>query len=146
MSDKIQEIIKEIASKHGVAVGRDDPIMILQTINERLLKDSADTQQKILNHYKEELEIIAHRWGDDAKDKAERTLNAALSASKAAMAKGLKEGTQATTDAIQHAVNDAVAQLSAPISQAKLLSIINLAAAGMTLIAAALVIGGIFYH
>lgn len=146
MSDKVQEIIKEIASKHGVAVGRDDPIMILQTINERLLKDSADTQQEILNHYKEELEIIAHRWGDDAKNKAERTLNAALSAGKAAMAKGMKEGTKATTDAIEHAVNDAVAQLSAPINQARLLSMINLAAAVMTLIAAGLVIWGIFYH
>ena len=29
MVDPIDELIKEIAGKHGVAVGRDDPIMIL---------------------------------------------------------------------------------------------------------------------
>jgi hypothetical protein len=30
MADPIDELIKEIAGKHGIAVGRDDPIMILQ--------------------------------------------------------------------------------------------------------------------
>lgn len=62
-NDKIEAIIKEIAAKHGIAVGRDDPILILQTINEKLMRDSAVAQQAILNTFKEELEDIAHRWG-----------------------------------------------------------------------------------
>ncbi len=33
MTDPIEELIKEIAAKHGIAVSRDDPILILQTIN-----------------------------------------------------------------------------------------------------------------
>ena len=82
--DKIEELIREIAVKHGIAVGRDDPILILQTINTRLMQDSQAAQQEILDRFKEELEAIAHRWGDDAKGKAERTLNAALAASKEA--------------------------------------------------------------
>jgi hypothetical protein len=88
--DKIEELIREIAVKHGIAVGRDDPILILQTINTRLMQDSQAAQQEILDRFKEELEAIAHRWGDDAKGKAERTLNAALAASKEAMAKGCR--------------------------------------------------------
>ena len=76
--DKIEELIREIAAKHGIAVGRDDPILILQTINMKLMQDSASAQQEILDAFKSELESIAHRWGDDAKGKAERTLNAAL--------------------------------------------------------------------
>ena len=83
--DKIEELIREIAVKHGIAVGRDDPILILQTINMKLMQDSASAQQEILDAFKSELESIAHRWGDDAKGKAERTLNAALAASKDAM-------------------------------------------------------------
>ncbi len=55
-ADKIEDIIKEIAVKHGIAVGRDDPILILQTINERLMQDSAAAQQEILDRFKEELE------------------------------------------------------------------------------------------
>ncbi len=93
--DKIEELIREIAAKHGIAVGRDDPILILQTINMKLMQDSASAQQEILDAFKSELESIAHRWGDDAKGKAERTLNAALAASKDAMTRGMQEGAKA---------------------------------------------------
>jgi hypothetical protein len=54
----------------------------------KLMQDSQAAQQEILEGFKSELEAIAHRWGDDAKGKAERTLNAALAASKEAMAQG----------------------------------------------------------
>jgi len=99
--DKIEELIREIAVKHGIAVGRDDPILILQTINTRLMEDSQAAQQEILDRFKEELEAIAHRWGDDAKGKAERTLNAALAASKVAMAKGMQERGKAAAEAVR---------------------------------------------
>jgi hypothetical protein len=45
MTDPVEELIREIAAKHGIAVSRDDPILILQTINTRLLQDSAKAQQ-----------------------------------------------------------------------------------------------------
>lgn len=63
MTDKVEETIKEIAAKHGIAVGRDDPILILQTINDRLMQESTEAQQAILDSFKSELEEIAHRWG-----------------------------------------------------------------------------------
>jgi hypothetical protein len=75
MADQVEELIKEIAAKHGIAVSRDDPILILQTINARLMQDSAKAQQVMLDQYKEELEALALRWGNDAKTKAERILN-----------------------------------------------------------------------
>ncbi len=58
MSDNIDELIKEIAVKHGIAVSRDDPILILQTINNRLMQDSEKAQQGMLDHYKEEMEEV----------------------------------------------------------------------------------------
>jgi hypothetical protein len=67
MTDQVEELIKEIAAKHGIAVSRDDPILILQTINARLMQDSAKAQQVMLDQYKEELEALALRWGNDAK-------------------------------------------------------------------------------
>jgi hypothetical protein len=95
MTDPVEELIKEIAAKHGIAVSRDDPILILQTINTRLLQDSAKAQQVMLDQYKEELEALALHWGNDARDKAERILNASLMASKGAMAKVMQEGARA---------------------------------------------------
>jgi CBS-domain-containing membrane protein len=137
-TDKIEETIKEIAVKHGIAVGRDDPILILQTINERLMQDSAAAQQEILDHFKEELEAIAHRWGDDAKNKAERTLNAALTASREAMTNTMGEGAKSAAELIRREIKAASAQFAAPIREAKRVALMNLIAAGMTIIAAGL--------
>ena len=130
MSDKIEAIIKEIAAKHGIAVGRDDPILILQTINERLMQDSAAAQ--------EEVESIAHRWGEDAKSKAERTLNAALAASKAAMMNGMQEGAKAAAESARREVDEAVGQLAGPIRDGRRIAVMNMIAGGMAVFAAAL--------
>lgn len=132
--DKIEETIKAIAARHGIAVSRDDPILVLQTINDRLMQDSQAAQQEILDRFKGELEEIAHRWGDDAKNKAERTLNAALTASRAAMLKGMQEGAAKTVEAVQRELGG----LAAPIREAKRVAIMNMIAAGMTVFAAGL--------
>lgn len=139
-TDKIEETIKDIAVKHGIAVGRDDPILILQTINERLMQDSAAAQQEILDHFKEELEAIAHRWSDDAKNKAERTLNAALTASRETMTQTMQEGAKSAAELIRREIKAASAQFAAPIREAKRVALMNLIAAGMTIIAAGLVL------
>ncbi|EJL9283288.1 conjugal transfer protein TraM [Salmonella enterica] len=139
MADKIEETIKEIAAKHGIAVGRDDPILILQTINDRLMQESTAAQQANLDAFKSELEEIAHRWGDDAKNKAERTLNAALTASKEAMAATIKENAKATAAAARQQVEEAIAQeLKPSIREARRVSYMNLVAAGMVVFAAGL--------
>nr|AFR43973.1 DNA processing protein [uncultured bacterium]CAD24401.1 TraM protein [uncultured bacterium] len=136
--DKIEELIREIAVKHGIAVGRDDPILILQTINTRLMQDSQAAQQEILDRFKEELEAIAHRWGDDAKGKAERTLNAALTASKEAMAKGMQDGGKAAAEAVRRELEGAAVQFAAPVREARRVAYMNIVAAGMAVFAAAL--------
>jgi len=136
--DKIEEIIKEIAAKHGIAVGRDDPILILQTINEKLMQDSAAAQQVILNTFKEELEDIAHRWGDDAKNKAERTLNAALLVSREEMMKIMQEGAKAAAETVRREVEAGLSKITTPIRESKRVAFMNMAAAIMTVFAASL--------
>ena len=121
-----------------IAVGRDDPILILQTINERLMQESAAAQQETLDRFKEELESIAHRWGEDAKSKAERTLNAALAAGKDAMMKGMQAGAKAAAEAARREVDAAVGQLEGPIRDGRRIAVMNLMAAGMAVVATAL--------
>lgn len=91
MTDSTEEIIREIALKHGVALGRDDPILILQTLNEKLWKDSGAAQKAILDQFKSEMEALAFQWREDARMKAERSLNAALQASKQVLQKAPTE-------------------------------------------------------
>ena len=78
-SDSFRDnLIKTIALKHGVAVGRDDPILILLTVNEELMRANEAATQELLGRQREHLEAISKRWADDSTARAERFLNIAL--------------------------------------------------------------------
>ncbi|HNK49078.1 MAG TPA: conjugal transfer protein TraM [Nitrospira sp.] len=137
MTDLVEELIKEIAAKHGIAVSRDDPILILQTINTRLLQDSAKAQQVMLDQYKEELEALALRWGNDARDKSERILNASLMASKGAMAKVMQEGAREAAGVVRGEVDAALGRVAGAMRDARRIGALNVVASCITCLAAA---------
>ena len=137
MSDQLEELIKEIASKHGLAVSRDDPILVLQTINNRLLQDSSKAQQAQLDQYKEELEQLALRWGNDAREKAERILNASLAAAKDAIDQLMQEAARNTTAGVATEIDTALAKLAGPMRDAHRIAKLNVFAACVTMAAAA---------
>jgi hypothetical protein len=134
----IEETIKEIAAKHGIAVGRDDPILILHTLNNRLLQDSQKAQQAMLDQYKSELEGISLRWSTDAKEKAERILNASLDASKTAMERMMRAGAKEVTTTIKSELDASLILINSSIKVANRIGLMNIAAACITLLAAAI--------
>ena len=138
MADQVEELIKEIAAKHGIAVSRDDPILILQTINARLMQDSAKAQQAMLDQYKEELEALALRWGNDAKAKAERILNVSLTASKEATAKLMQEGAKEAAVSVRGEIDVALRRVADPVRDARRIGALNVAASCITCVAAAI--------
>ena len=138
MSDGVEDLIKEIAAKHGIAVGRDDPILILQTINARLLDDGAKAQRALLQEHKEELEAITQRWGVDIKGQAERILTASLTASKNAMTRMMQDGAAVTTAAVRSEIDQALKGVAKTVQQAHDLGRVILIAAALTLVAAAI--------
>jgi hypothetical protein len=136
MGDQIEELIKEIALKHGIAVSRDDPILVLQTINNRLMLDSSRAQQIQLDQYKVELEDLSQRWGKDAKNKAERILNAALSAGKETMGREMPEGARTLAEAVRAELDTGLAAVMQAVQNARHMAIFNVVAACITLLAA----------
>ena len=137
---EIDELIREIAVKHGIAVGRDDPILILQTLNKRLLEDGARLQEDMLNRFKEEIEALSSRWGDDAKSKAERVLNAALSASQKMMETTGREEMTGLVQSVKAEIEASLARTRKPLRAVQLTAILNIVAAAITLAAAFLVL------
>lgn len=135
---EMEETIKEIAAKHGIAVGRDDPLLILHTLNNRLLQDSQKAQQALLDQYKSELEGISLRWSTDAKEKAERILNASLDTSKATMERLMRAGAKEVVTTIKSEVDASLNRISGPIKSANRVGLMNIAASCITLLAAAI--------
>ncbi|HCD9261982.1 TPA: conjugal transfer protein TraM [Legionella pneumophila] len=144
MADQLEMLINDIAIKHGVVIGRDDPILILQTMNAKLMEDNAKTQQLMLNQYKEDLEGIALRWGNDAKEKSERILNASLTAAKETMANVLEASATTTAFTIQNDIEKLLSHAGGALRRTERIALINLAASALTLLAAGMVILGFF--
>ena len=143
---EIEETIKEIAAKHGIAVGRDDPILILQTLNNRLMQANQKAQQDMLDQYKSELEGISLRWSTDAKEKAERILNVSLDASKAAMERLLRAGATEVVTTIKAEVDASLNRISGPVKDANRIGQMNIAASCITLLAAAVLLWTTTHH
>lgn len=136
MSEANDALIKEIAVKHGIAVGRDDPILILHTLNNQLLQDSRKAQQELLDQFKAELEGLSLRWSTDARDKAERILNASLVASKESMGHLMQAGTNELVATVKNEMDAALRRIERPIRDAYRIGIMNILAACLTIIAA----------
>ncbi|HBP6867978.1 TPA: conjugal transfer protein TraM [Legionella pneumophila] len=110
MSGKFDEAIQEIAIKHGVVLSKDDPILMLQTMNERLIEESRQAQAVMLAQFREEIESISSQWKDDSKDKAEKILNAALIAHKEIATKLLSECTGQYVLAMNKVISDTLTE------------------------------------
>lgn len=106
MSDKFDAAIQDIAIKHGVVLSKDDPILILQTMNDRLIEETRQAQAAMLAQFREEMESISSQWKDDAKEKAEKVLNSALAANKVVMDKLLQEATKGFIKILEKVISD----------------------------------------
>ena len=110
MTDKFDAVIQEIAVKHGLVLGKDDPILILQTMNDRLIEDTRKAQAAMLAQFREEMEIISSQWKDDAKEKAEKVLNAALTVSKEAMVRLWQESTSESVQVMKKMISGSLTE------------------------------------
>ncbi|HAT8881731.1 conjugal transfer protein TraM [Legionella pneumophila] len=108
MSEKLDKIVQDITVKHGVLLGKDDPILMLQTMNVQLIEENRKAQQELLAQFREEMESISSQWKDDSKEKAEKVLNAALASSKEAIARLLLESTKESVQAMKKLISDSL--------------------------------------
>lgn len=104
--NKFDAAIQEIAIKHGVVLSKDDPILILQTMNDRLIEESRKAQAEMLAQFREEIEHISSQWRADAKDKAEKMLNISLTANKEMMTNLLKDSVKESELLIKKIISD----------------------------------------
>lgn len=61
-ADPINRIMEEVAVKHGILLDRDDPVLMVYTINQHLMEASARVQQAMLDQYRVELEANMRLW------------------------------------------------------------------------------------
>lgn len=140
--DRIEQMVREIAVRHGVAVGRDDPILMLLTINERLVQDGEIAQRALLDQFKSELEGMTRRVGDEAKTQAASALQATLQAGQAALTLAVQENSAAVAEVVRAEVQNSARAVRAQLRDARRVSLMSMGASLLVLLAAFVVAWG----
>ena len=93
--DNIDDLLAELARKHKVVLGLDDPVAMLLTVNRFLLRETAASQEQLLQGFREAVATASSDWNKLANKRAEAILNATIFAAKNAVAAGAQEGVAA---------------------------------------------------
>ena len=132
----LDALIGEIATRHGVAVSRDDPVMILATLNERLIEDSREAQRQLLEEFRVDMAGASQRWIQESQQRAQSLLQQAAESNRAAAAASVQQHRTAVTAAVREelgAVQNVVTQLRALLLLQLSVSLLTLTAACLAL-------------
>jgi hypothetical protein len=83
--DKLDEIIQEVAVRHGYVVGRDDPILMTYTINQQVMEAGARIQRAVVEEHLRGMEEISKDLQDQAAAKLDGILREAMESIRLAM-------------------------------------------------------------
>lgn len=138
--EKINALIAQIASRHGIALSRDDPIMIMQTMNENLIKDSVLAQQGLLEQFKSEMEITKKEWTTEAKNHSAHILNATVLSGKTEIARIMEEKSSLIIEESSTKLNAGFNQILKTVQLSRQTALLNILASFITLFAAAIIL------
>ena len=99
----------------------------------------------MLDQYKAELEELSLRWSVDAKEKAERILNASLNASKVAMEQLMRASVNEMVTTIKAEVDASLNLINRPIKETNRIGLMNIVASCITLLAATVLLWATTY-
>ena len=135
--EKIDKVIQQIASVHGVAVSKDDPIMILHTMNERLISDSKAAQQELLDNFRSQLEVTVSELSMAAKNHSDRVLNSTIQTSKTEI---MEEQSNIIIERWKADLHAEFNEACKTMTTSRQTAILNIIASFITLIAAGIVL------
>ena len=96
-------------------------------MNERLIRDMADAQQHIVREFQAKIEDSAINWSEDARLKAERTINGALTVTQQAMKEALHDASSSVAATTEKRVKELISIHIEQLSKKQtLLSIMNI--------------------
>lgn len=76
----LQDIENIIAQKHGFYLSRDDPILILYTMNKLIMQQNIRVLSDTMKTFKEEMALEALKWSDSSNIAAEKIFSMTLNA------------------------------------------------------------------
>lgn len=136
-NDKLDALIKRIASEHGIVLTKDDPVLMMHTLNEVLLEQNEKAQAELLNKYEAILQENFSQWQTVANKKASTLINAQQNRFSKNNDQPIDQSVQLISEKISIAINHEIRELTQISRQA---AIINLLAAVLVLVSVVIVL------
>lgn len=135
-NDKLDVLIKRIASEHGIVLSKDDPVLMMHTLNEVLLEQNEKAHAELLNKYEAILQESFNQWHSYASKKTNALINAQQNHFSKNNDQLTDNSMQLISEKIRIAINQEFRELARISRQA---AIMNLLAAVLVLVSAVLV-------
>ena len=136
-NDKLDALIKRIASEHGIVLTKDDPVLMMHTLNEVLLEQNEKAQAELLNKYEAILQESFNQWHSYTSKKTNALINAQQNHLSKNNDQPIDQSVQQISEKIRVAINHEVRELTRISRQA---AIMNLLAAVLVLVSVVIVV------
>ncbi|MBQ5469475.1 MAG: hypothetical protein IIT54_02515 [Acetobacter sp.] len=114
---RMSEVISLVLHRNGLRLGKDDPLLIIHTLQEFLVQRLATQQDELIRTFCDELtkhiNDTKQDWCENAKKEANKMLLKASNTSTQLFELRLKEATDEMVSKLQRANKEAMAQLEA---------------------------------
>ncbi len=129
--DQYARIKAAIASKHGVALSEDDPILMVYTLNEILLQENNKAHEILLNNFRATLEENIYHWTQATESKA-NLLSQANSRNIHQLSEQVVNACfESIDEKIESSFNEKLKELSTLSRNIRLASLVNLGATSL---------------
>lgn len=139
----IEALLHEVMVEHGVKLTKNDPVLIVHTLNKRLIESQKALQESLLNELKSNLEVLTTDWSEEAKSVAENIINSSLKASTATITQAIETSTEENKKLLKEAIEESVInikdEISGKIKETKTVSAANIFASILTTVSALIV-------
>ena len=151
---RLAEVVKLILNRNGIKLDKDDPLLIIHTLNQHLIQSLGTQQNELMRNFyhniMENVEYAKQEWCNNAKEEANKILFKASNASTELFQVRLKEATDEMVSKLQKASKEAMAQLDTKTQNYKTLFqkslYILLGTTLLNLIAAASVVMALYHE
>ena len=130
-NDKLDALIKRIASEHGIVLTKDDPVLMMHTLNEVLLEQNEKAHAELLSNYQAILEENFNRWCEFSTKKSNALINSSISNAQLTRDQFLESCIQLIDEKIKSREGQEIYELTRISRQA---AIINLLASALILV------------
>tara|TARA_R110002073_G_scaffold47017_7_gene127907 strand:- start:724 stop:1149 length:426 start_codon:yes stop_codon:yes gene_type:complete len=135
-NDKLDALIKRVASEHGIVLSQDDPVLMMHTLNEVLLEQNEKAHAELLSNYQAILEESFNQWREYSTKKSNAMINASANNTQLTKDQFAEQCIQLINEKIKSGIGQEAHDLARISRQA---AIINLLAAALVLISVVLI-------